>query len=453
MNNKMGDFLEKKIYACSFMGKRLNLNPYTFSFCHETFAGRLNGGELTDSLLEDYNKALYDLIEYNMCEESPCRKCPKCIEKVYEKEKITFVAVSPTDYCNSSCIYCAGHYGKEGMGYNPIKYIEQFYEADMFASNCFFDWGGGEPTLSPFFESSVKWLFMHNFFQRINTNAIIYSETTQQALQAGMACVRISIDSGTRKCFEMVKGHEHYDAVWENIAKYCNISEEVYIKYNVFNYNSDEEEIKTFVNKCKIAGVKNIIIDAEISSYQPSSNAGPFYFTQKEFAAAHLLEKMAKEEGFNVKIGPYSYSVRGEYDEVGNLCLPTKYFNNLDTEVLSHNISVKTYPNMQRMINELKQNNNPKAIWGIGKYGKICYHILQKCGVEVDYLIDSSLELQESGYLGKKVHAPEEFLGSRTDVSLILAGNYWKQMLKEINERNIKMDEIIYMRNYHYDNL
>lgn len=37
------------------------------------------------------------------------------------------------------------------------------------------------------------------------------------------------------------------------------------------------KEIDVFLDYCEHYGVGHIIIDAEVSSYQPKQNAGPFY--------------------------------------------------------------------------------------------------------------------------------------------------------------------------------
>ena len=83
-----------------------------------------------------------------------------------------------------------------------------------------------------------------------------------------------------------MKGTDNFEKVWNNIKKYCEVSDNVFIKYNVCNYNSDLDEIDSFLINCSKVGVKHIIISAEARSYQPVKNAGPFYYREKEFQAA-----------------------------------------------------------------------------------------------------------------------------------------------------------------------
>ncbi len=450
MKTYIDKLIGKKIYGCRFFGSRLDLNDTTFSICHEAIGSKILGKmeELTPDI---YEKKLLELAEENMLENNACRKCSKCYEYIYEKQKISYVTVNTSNYCNSSCIYCWTHFGEKGHGYNPIPYLDMFDNAGMFKENCFFDWGGGEPTLNPYFEQTVKWICNHGYYQRINTNAIIYSKETENALIQKNAFLRISIDSGTSEVFNFMKGHKEYERVWRNIKKYCSVTDDVYIKYNICNYNSDVEEIKAFIDKCYQCNVKKVIIDAEISAYQPTLNSGPFYFTHKEWEAAHLLEKEAINRGFEVQISSFAWSVRAEYDKQKNLILPTKYYDNIDKSVVSNGIYVKTFPSIKYMSEVLKESQKKLFIWGMGHYGKKAFQVLSDKGIKISKIIDKSLDLQEEGYCGVEVISPEDFFESNISAIILLVGDYWKEMLALINKNKYDKGDIIYMRNMHYE--
>lgn len=48
MQNALDWFSEKEIYGCEFLGTRLNLNPTTFSLCHEAQVGDQILGTIED---------------------------------------------------------------------------------------------------------------------------------------------------------------------------------------------------------------------------------------------------------------------------------------------------------------------------------------------------------------------------------------------------------------------
>ncbi len=75
----------KFIYGCKFLQTRLNLNPKTFSLCHEAQVGDQILGTISELSVKQYEKALSKLIEENFDKNSPCRRCEKC-QKEYRKK-------------------------------------------------------------------------------------------------------------------------------------------------------------------------------------------------------------------------------------------------------------------------------------------------------------------------------------------------------------------------------
>lgn len=450
MNNALERFYGTEIYGCKFLGTRLNMNSHTYSLCHEAQMGDQVLGSIEELSPEKYYESLRLLIEKNQKEGTPCRRCDKGEKYLYKFRFINYVTICTSEYCNSSCIYCTTHFGSKDSGYDPIPFLEKFHDEKLFSKKCYFDWGGGEPTLNPWFKKTIKWLNNCGYYQRINTNAILYSKETEIALIHGRTQVRISVDSGTKDCFSIIKGHNAYNDVWKHIYDYCKISDNIYIKYNICNYNSDYHEIEEFIQKCKKCGVRHIIIDAEVNSYQPRKNAGPFYFTIKEFNAAHYLEKLAREEGLDIQISSYAFSVRAEFDKKGNYILPEKYYDNLDYEICSHGITVKTFPNVMYMVEYLRMQDYPIVVWGGGQIGKICITILKEYGILIENVIDNDLLLQNSSIQDIVVCSPNDYFSNNFKSQVILTGRCWKEMLQEINQSQYDIGEVYYLADCYY---
>ncbi len=378
-----------------------------------------------------YYQKTGELLRLFQNEDFPCVHCPLCVKEEFHLNRISWVTINTSDYCNSCCIYCRTHFGQKGNAYDPLPIIRAFDEEALFDEKCLFDWGGGEPTQNPFFAKTVEYLMNRGFYQRINTNAIEFSQATYDALKQGNANLRISIDSGSGKCFERVKGHQYYDETWENLRKYCSVSSNIDVKYNVLNLNSDTEEIDIFLDKCKSAGVRNVHIDAEIRSYQPLKNAGPFYFTIKEFEAAHYLESRGKQLGFNIVISPYAFSSRAEYDG-GKLALPSRYFDNIDHEVLSRGIMLTAYANIETFRKEILTDCQ-YLIVGKGIHVELVGYLLET--MNVDHIIleneDELRDCYEKGINGK--------------VIFVLFNDGWEETLRTINSMNAEVKGVAWL--------
>lgn len=448
MEKILGKYENKEIWACDFYATRINLQEPRLSLCHDSYVGAQFIGCLQDYTPEKYYLRLAEIIEENEnCADSHCRRCEKCKKGIFKFKKLNWVTINTAWYCNSSCIYCAAHYASEDDGHKVLGVIKQFHEQELFESDCLFDWGGGEPTLNPIFNETSMWLIDHKYMQRINTNGIIYSEAVEYALRSGYGILRMSLDSGTEACFKKVKGHSAYEQVWGNIARYREASSKIYLKYNIFNYNSDLSEIDAFLDNCKKFQIENIIVDGEITSYQPSTNAGPFYYTEKEFKAMHYLQEKAERLGFNVSISDYAFSYRAEYDEDGKLMLPSTFIDNTDKSIVCNDIYVSTEASVNALIERVKKSSKKIVIRGFGTDGKRLLKILESRGIVVDYVVDRNRDEINCKVKTKSIN--EYLEESRACLVLLASTSCWKDFLKEINEADKKNFEPVYMSGLH----
>ncbi len=446
-NNLLKKLDSKEIWHCGFMGTRLNLNPSTFSLCHDSEVGDPISHKIEDLTPETYFASVNHILEeLNNNSNFPCRSCSKCKIDLFKFKKINFITVCTSNYCNSSCIYCTSHIKKPHNCYDPIYYIVKFHNQGLLSSDCLFDWGGGEPTLNPYFETAVNWLNNHGYRQRINTNAILFSQMAYQALLDNKATIRISVDSGSRKIYRKVKGTDYFDDVWENISRYCKAGNKIYIKYNICNYNSDKGEIDCFLAKCKQNGVRNIIIDAEVSSYQPSKNAGPFYYREKEHDAAKYLESLAKAERMKVSISGYAYSARPEYDEYGKIKLPSCYYNNIDFSIISSNVYITTFACVDHLIDKLAGNPElPVIIWGDIDTAELVYYILKKHNIDTNYFINNENKLNSNDTFCHITPTSITHIADKYETAhIILVGSSWKNHLRQINAHKYNVNRFVY---------
>ena len=296
INRIKEEFEGRKLYLCipgGINGRRLNIMQNDLSYCHEVAISDKpyevdHICSIEEFSVETYYEKAYELINKFQDDSFSCRKCPHCQKMPFHFSLLKLVTINTNTFCNSRCIYCSAH-SEDNKSTNPMIIIEQLDNEMIIDKDCLFDWGGGEPTANKYFNDTVKYLRDRNYRQRINTNAIIFSDEAAKALENKRTMMRISADSGSEKGYYRVKGTRNYTLFWKNIKQYCSISDEVYLKYNLFNENSDISEIDAFIDNCIRCGVHHVLIDAEISSYQPDKNYGPFYFTEKEFSAVHYL--------------------------------------------------------------------------------------------------------------------------------------------------------------------
>jgi len=268
-----------------------------------------------------YFENLDRIIALNQTEEALCRGCSSFKKMVVPKfnKKYFFRNFTITNFlkCNLNCIYCGGLMNSPDYIYSILHIIKQMKEEGFIHPNCFFSWGGGEPTLYKEFEDVVSFLMENKYLQLINSSGLKYSPLILKGLEEGALQLQISVDSGTQETFAKVKGLDGYEKVWGNIKKYCEHPKNVTIKYIIFALNSKKEEINDFIDKCLWANVKNIEISLEAS--QVNGNTPTWgKVTDREIEARFLMNELAKQNNINVKIN-YIWEYDSEVVEKVNL--------------------------------------------------------------------------------------------------------------------------------------
>ncbi len=441
------DFEGKEIYICDISGtdgKRINFDQGNVSLCHEHVAWKpqevcsIASWDTISS--EVYYQHIYDLMHKMQQPDFPCQRCEACKKEVFHFTPIPHVILGLSFYCNSRCIYCAGHTDEYGEDHDIVPVLKRCDAEGMFSQDAHFDWGGGEPTQHPHYEDAVRYLMESGYRQRVNTNAIVLSDVTLDMLRRNLGTVRITPDAGTPAVFRRMKGNDSFHTVWENIEKYCAVNRDaVEIKYNICNYNSDTEELEAFLSRCKRAGVHHISVEGEADSYQKEKNAGPFYFTKKEFDAAHYLYNRAKELGFSVTVSEYAFLWHAEYDENHFLQLPSKYRNNIDADCFSHGKYVEIFPTMDMMLAAIEELAYPVVVCGAGENGRKAARILQSKDIPF-VVIDNDTTKENMEIDGVRVQSAGKYLRETHVPSVYLLTPYDVQpaMVKQLNDANVE---------------
>ncbi len=434
-------FENREIVTCLAMnGNVLNLDKGGISICHMA-TGDIEAKRVSDYRnfgVEKYYEHIYNTLNAFQDNNDLCKDCSIKKKNIYNIGQIDFVTINTCTFCQSRCIYCNGH-SNDHQAIDPMVVLTDFQKNGLISKDALFDWGGGEPTENPYFDKVVNYLIENKFKQRINTNGILFSEKTYDALREDSRSVlRLSIDSGTPDCYLKVKGTDNYKSVWENIGRYREVTDNIYIKYNLFHLNSEHSEIDSFLEQCKSHGLKHIVLEAEISSYQKEKNAGPFYFRKKEFVAAHYFYDTAKEMGFDVRVSPYAFRYWCDYSGEGELILPHEYRDNIDHNVITNGIYVEPFATPYLLIKELATDERPVLLYGAGKVGERIAKILNHEGIDFG-IIDSDPEKEGMAIEGHKVYAAAEALKVDCSVIVIIGTGQRKvdSILKNVNEAGI----------------
>ncbi len=266
------------------------------------------------SLLE-YIKKIDNFMELNQTENGPCTGC-KFLEKQIVPEFphnnfIKFFTINHFTKCNSNCIYCPLEHKTEDIKYRLLPILKQMTDMNLIHNTCLFNWGGGEPTICSEFEEIASFLHSHYLRQAINSSGIVFSQTIFDGLKDGSMSIQISPDSGTEETYFKIKRQNNFYTVWENIKKYAQYPDMLYVKYIFFSMSANENDVRQFMTRCIEAGVKIVVIDCESgSANNPESQFG--CITQEILDLAVLMKHIAVDNGIKYEL---SYQWRNEHRE------------------------------------------------------------------------------------------------------------------------------------------
>lgn len=189
-----------------------------------------------------------------------CRSCPDLEEMEIpngQHLRILFRTVSINMHrfqCNCRCVYCSlwRHEGAS-VGYRILPALQSLAEQHVLHKECFFSWGGGEPSILKEFEETSSWIGEHGYPQYVHTNALRYSPTVEGLLRDGVAAVNISLDSASPDVYRAVKGVDGFARVVEHVKGYVLAASDptsVHLKYIIFAKNNAMKHIERFLELC-----------------------------------------------------------------------------------------------------------------------------------------------------------------------------------------------------------
>ena len=133
MERYLEQYLNKEIWACDFYVTRINLQDPYLSLCHDCYVGNKRIGVLDNYSPEKYYRSIAEIINENeMNVNSHCRNCEKCKKEIFKYKKLNWITINTSSYCNSSCIYCQGHYASKYDGHEVLSVIKQFHEQNLY---------------------------------------------------------------------------------------------------------------------------------------------------------------------------------------------------------------------------------------------------------------------------------------------------------------------------------
>jgi len=257
---------------CSYLTGDINFEPASIQPCCNTRGlGAVpslpfTGGRVDMRAYKEHIRAVFYVLQNG----GPlCAGCPNLqvlepdLVKTVLGGGILFRTVSMNQHrhlCNCRCVYCT-LWQKPSQGYAILPALKSLWQQHALRKDCFFSWGGGEPSILREFEEASRWILGNGFQQYIHTNALRYSPAIAEILASGKGGANVSLDSANPETYKAVKGIDGFARVTANLRRYIDaaaVRDAVHVKYIIFALNNQLDAIDTFFNLCRDLGVVNV---------------------------------------------------------------------------------------------------------------------------------------------------------------------------------------------------
>lgn len=288
---------------CPMLFNDINLEPASLQPCCDVHgcevpAFPFSGGKVD---MRAYTAHIADSIRRIQEKDSPlCRGCPSLVEipdtgPLNLKIEFHSVSINPHRYlCNCKCVYCELWKHPKPLSYPILPVLKSLAEQRALAPDCFFSWGGGEPSILKDFEEASLWATENRYWQNVHTNALRFSPAIAFLLHEQRGSVNISLDSGSAETYQQVKGVDGFAKVVGSLGRYAAAAADpksITLKYIIFEANNTIPEITRFFELCTQLGIRKVQLSLDLREVH---GKGP---SQKTLLAAAFFASRAEALG------------------------------------------------------------------------------------------------------------------------------------------------------------
>jgi poly(ribitol-phosphate) beta-N-acetylglucosaminyltransferase len=214
------------------------------------------GSQVTFEDIFNAKKSLHR--EINRDNYDGCKGCPHLKFDAWDKvlaQGVRYLSFEYHSICNMRCNYCSElYYGGKKPEYDVDALVDEMIKHKALTHCDYIVWGGGEPTIDKLFEKKLIKIsnVIPNIKQRIITNATKFSLSISQLLSDDKVFVVTSVDAGTQKTFENIRGYKNLSRVMSNLQSYAKTApRNIVVKYILLPGNDYFEELVAFINLIK----------------------------------------------------------------------------------------------------------------------------------------------------------------------------------------------------------
>jgi len=172
--------------------------------------------------------------------------------------------------CQAKCIYCGVHTNLECNYQNAkssrypkmiVQMIQYLQKNNLIDNNCLFSIAPAEITIMPHKDLLLD--AVSKYKAKFLTNAFLFDTKIANSMIKNNSIIQVSLDSGTKETFKLVKGYDLFEKVLANLKKYREHNV-FWLKYNILSgVNDGDADIEGIVEILKLLNLDSLRLSFE----------------------------------------------------------------------------------------------------------------------------------------------------------------------------------------------
>jgi len=185
--------------------------------------------------------------------------------------KIKIINISPYPaICQAKCIYCNVHTNPEYNYKNAkhsqypkmiIEMIQYLQKNNFIDDDCYFIFAPAEITIMPHKDLLLD--VTSKYKAKFLTNAFLFEPKIADSMKKNNSIINVSLDSGTKETFKLIKGYDLFEKVLTNLKKYREYNA-FELKYNILpGVNDSDSDIEGIIEILKLLNLDSLHLSFE----------------------------------------------------------------------------------------------------------------------------------------------------------------------------------------------
>ncbi|MGM9999226.1 MAG: radical SAM/SPASM domain-containing protein [Candidatus Bruticola sp.] len=208
-----------------------------------------------------------------------------------------------TKYCNLNCPYCWADAGRSRLDELTLPQLDKLFSELCSMGVFILDIGGGEPLARKDFSRVVALANEYGMCVNVSTNATVATKSMEEQLsKVKINSFRISMDAGSEKIYDNIRGVRSYRKAMRGIAHLRSACPDASFSFHVTLFKGNHSEIPSIVKKAEELKVDKLIFRIALPVGRGANYRDRLFGPDEIAKPLEIINNIPKNKQLNIEI-------------------------------------------------------------------------------------------------------------------------------------------------------